>query len=189
MNMNFKEVMDISPAKFADCSLGKKLDSKIFNLSPEIADQPLAIMYDRCKNCPIENGSWTGERGESKWNPDREYVPLKANPNERTWGDILRQYKINGIVFEDGEPDFSEIDKGTVEIKSFSDSRDDNFEKADIELASLRGCLPSEVKKWRKENGYTWHECRDMKTMLKVPGIVHNNISHSGGISEAKKGA
>lgn len=27
-----------------------------------------------------------------------------------------------------------------------------------------------------------------MKTMQKVPGIVHNNIPHSGGVSAAKKG-
>ena len=47
---------------------------------------------------------------------------------------------------------------------------------------------PEDVAKWRKENGYTWHECKDMKTMQKVPSEVHNNIPHSGGISEAKKG-
>lgn len=64
----------------------------------------------------------------------------------------------------------------------------DNFDKADIELAKQRGCTPEEVAKWRKENGYTWHECKDMKTMQKVPSQVHNNISHSGGISAAKKG-
>jgi len=27
----------------------------------------------------------------------------------------------------------------------------------------------------------------DMKTMQKVPSKIHNNISHSGGISAAKK--
>lgn len=98
------------------------------------------------------------------------------------------RYGIDGINFKDGEPDFSEISKGTVEIEPFSDSRTDNFDKADIELAKKKGCSPEEVAKWREENGYTWHECKDMKTMQKVPSEVHNNISHSGGISKVKKG-
>ncbi|WP_442865934.1 HNH endonuclease signature motif containing protein [Aeromonas sp. QDB02] len=102
--------------------------------------------------------------------------------------EILEKYDIDGIRFKDGEPDFSEISKGDVEIEPFSDSRSDNFDKADIELAKQKGCSPEDVAKWRKENGYTWHECKDMKTMQKVPSEVHNNIPHSSGISEAKKG-
>lgn len=54
-------------------------------------------------------------------------------------------------------------------------------------MAKQRGCSSGEVTKWRKENGYTWHEYKDMKTMQKVPSIVHNKISHSGGISVIKK--
>ena len=82
----------------------------------------------------------------------------------------------------------NEVNEGTIEIKDFCEDRSDNFDKADIALAKIHGCMPGEVKKWRKEHGYTWHECRDMKTMQKVPSIIHNNISHSGGISQAKKG-
>lgn len=141
------------------------------------------------KNCPRENGEWEGERGNSKWIPAPDYVPQKANMEGKTWGEILDKYDIDGIAFTDGEPDFSEISKGTVEIEDFSDSRTDNFDKADIALAEGRGCPPEEVAEWRKENGYTWHECKDMKTMQKVPSEAHNNIPHSGGISEVKKGA
>lgn len=141
------------------------------------------------KNCPIENGIWEGERGNSKWVPDSDYIPQKQNPENKTWGDVQDKYNFDGINFKDGEPDFSEISKGTVEIKDFSTSRDDNFDKADIELAKQKGCSPEDVAKWRKENRYTWHECKDMKTMQKVPSIVHNNISHRGGISEAKGGS
>lgn len=143
---------------------------------------------DVAKNCPIENGQWEGDRGNSKWIPDGDYVPQKKNPDQKTWSEILEEYGIDGINFIDGEPDFSEISKGDVEIEPFSTNRDDNFDKADIELAKQKGCSPEEVEKWRKENGYTWHECKDMKTMQKVPSIVHNNVSHRGGISEAKGG-
>ena len=141
------------------------------------------------KNCPRENGKWEGERGDSKWKPDPDYVPQKANPEGKPWRDILDKHDTDGITFKDGEPDFSDISKGTVEIEDFSDNRSDNFDKADIALAEQRGCSPEEVAEWRKENGYTWHECKDMKTIQKVPCEVHNNIPHSGGISEAKKGA
>ena len=37
-----------------------------------------------------------------------------------------------------------------------------------------------------KENKYSWHECKDCKTMQLVPIEVHGNIEHKGGISEMK---
>ena len=148
------------------------------------------VNSDIAKNCPIDgnNGHWDGERGNSNWIPDQDFSPGKANPEGKTWNEIQEKYEIDHITFKDGEPDFSETSKGTVEIEPFSDSRSDNFDNADIELAKQKDCTPEEVEKWRKENGYTWHECKDMSTMQKVPSEVHNNISHSGGISEVKKG-
>ena len=96
------------------------------------------------------------------------------------------EYNFDFIPFHEGEPDFSEVAKGTVEIDDFSEDRDANFDQADEKLAEQRGCTPEEVAKWREENKYTWHECKDCKTMQKVPTEVHGNISHSGGISEQK---
>lgn len=138
------------------------------------------------RNCPIEDGQWEGKRGGSKWIPAPDFVPKKSNPEGKTWTEILKKYGIDGIEFKDGEPIFDDISKGTVKIEGFSSSRDDNFDKADLELAKQRGCSPEEVKKWRKENGYTWHECKDMRTMQKVPSEVHNNIPHRGGVSSSK---
>lgn len=142
------------------------------------------------KGCPVEGngGNWDGERGNSKWLPDREEVPKNPlmNPNGLTWGEILDQYGIDGIRFEDGEPDFSDISKGEVQIDDFTDDRGSNFDQADEKLADQRGCTPEEVEAWRKENGYTWHECRDCATMQKVPREVHGNISHYGGVSGYK---
>lgn len=140
------------------------------------------------KNCPIENGSWEGVRGNSQWTPNGEYTPKKHNPEGKTWDEILEEYGIDGIKFIEGEPDFKDISKGDVEIEGFSESRSDNYDKADIELAKQKGCSPEDVEKWRTKNKYTWHECKDMKTMQKVPSIVHGNISHRGGVSVAKGG-
>lgn len=139
------------------------------------------------KYIPKTNGVYEGEIGNSKFIPELLYIPLKSNPEKLTWGEILKKYGIDGILFKDGEPIFDEISKGNVEIEGFSGNRSDNFDKADIELAKQRGCSPEEVAKWRKENKYTWHECKDQKTMQKVPSIIHNNIPHAGGISEYKK--
>lgn len=190
--MNFAQLNEVKESllkRFSECPLSKSCETKIFDKQMSDYDKPLAVVYDNVKNCPIDgnNGRWDGERGNSNWYPDPDFVPGKANPEGKTWSEILNKYSIDHIPFRDGEPDFSGISKGTVEIEQFSDSRTDNFDKADIELAKQKVCTPEEVAKWRKDNGYTWHECKDMKTMQKVPSEVHNNITHSGGISEAKK--
>ena len=198
---NFCDVKEVPSNKFAESPLGKKAESSYFEKSTIRGDQPLAVICncpdknskytDESENstwCPKENGKWTGERGDSIWYPDENFTPKKSNPEEKKWSEILEKHEINNINFKEGEPDFNCISKGTVEINNFSDDRSDNFDKADIELAKRHGCSPGEVEKWRKENGYTWHECKNMKTIQKVPSIIHNNISHRGGISEAKKG-
>lgn len=147
---------------------------------------------------PVNNGKWEGEEGNSNWIPDLEYVPPEksrnpetspySNPDNSTWGEILEKYKIKGIVFKDGFPVFDDISRGTVEIDNFetggSEAKDHNFKKADIEMAKQRGCTPQDVREWRKENNYTWHECEDKKTMQKVPNEVHANIPHDGGRSQ-----
>ena len=138
---------------------------------------------------PRTGGEWEGEPGNSTWHPDRDSIPGDrngTNPDKKTWDEILDEYDIDGIPFNDGEPDFSAVERGTVEIDDFSDDRSSNFDQADQKMAEQRGCTPEEVAAWRKENGYTWHECKDCKTMQKVPTEVHGNVPHSGGVSEHK---
>lgn len=139
------------------------------------------------RHLPRNDGEWEGERGDSLWIPDDEKVPGKSNPEEKTWAEIKDEYNIEGIQFCGKEPDFSDVSRGEVKIQEFSDNRDKNFTKADEALALERGYNPSDVKEWRQENKYTWHECNDCETMEKVPSIVHNNVVHSGGISEKKQ--
>ena len=156
-------------------------------------DKPIAKELDEVKGCPIEGngGHWEGERGNSKWFPNRDEIPKNplTNPDGLAWGQILDKYGIDGIEFKNGEPDFSPVAKGTVEIDHFTDNRygkGGNFDQACERLAEQRGCTKEEVKVWMKENKYTWHERSDCKTMDKVPTEIHGNIRHSGGISEAK---
>lgn len=194
---SFKEIAEVSQTRFAESPLGKVTESKVFEKSINDYDKPLGSIFENLKNCPIEgnNGYWEGERGNSKWIPECDYIPAEvrgrtyANPDGLTMGQLLDKYGIDsGILYKNGEPNFSEVSKGDVEIEPFSTQRTDNFDRADITLAAQKECAPAEVARWRKENNYTWHECKDMRTMQKVPNEIHANFSHSGGISEAKKG-
>ncbi len=169
------------------------------DVNPKEYDKPIAMYVNDATNkmsgSPLEgnHGHWDGDRGNSKWVPDKNHTPsLKNdsgynNPNNDTMGELLNKHNIDGIDFKNGEPNFETISKGNVELDSF-DKRSTNFRNADIELAKEKGCKPEDVKQWRQDNGYTWHECKDMKTMQKVPHEIHANIPHSGGISESKKG-
>ncbi len=173
------------PAELKETS-NKKNDKIDPNKPVEVKDGKEADV----RNCPIDgnNGHWEGERGNSLWIPDDEYIPQKANPDGLTWKELKEKYGIKGIPFKNGEPDFSEITKGNVEINKYTNDRSKNFSQADIELSKQRGCTPQEVREWREKNGYTWHESSDCKTMSKVPNDVHLNIPHRGGISAIKQG-
>lgn len=142
-----------------------------------------SAVFKDYKNCPLEgsNGHWEGERGDSKWCPDPESTPLKNNPENKTWGDIMKEFDINGIDFNEGEPDFSEVSKGEITLDEPESDRGIVFNEADTKLAQEKNCEPWEVAKWRKDNGYTWHEKQDCITVQKVPSIVHGNVTHIGG--------
>ena len=148
------------------------------------------------KNIPQTGGRWSGEPGNSKWIPNRDTIPKQPYGNEKTWGEILDEYNIDGIEFKEGEPDFTIVSKATIEIEDFTEERDSNFYQADNNLANKWSELNkdgkkdwsiSDIRQYRKENKLTWHERSDMKTMDLVPQEVHNNIPHSGGISKKKR--
>ncbi|WP_282174695.1 HNH endonuclease [Vibrio diabolicus] len=145
---------------------------------------------------PRNNGEWEGGPGDSDWKPDGEYIPQSKNPEGKTWSEILEEYDIESIPFKDGYPDFSEVAEETVEIDDFTENRDLNFAQADKATAEKwneegkdgrSDWKASEVKQYRKDNDLTWHECEDTKTLQLVPSEVHNNVPHSGGISEKKQ--
>lgn len=147
------------------------------------------------KNIPQNGGVWSGEAGNSKWIPNREDIPKQPYGNERTWGEILDENGIDGIEFKDGEPDFTPVAIGSIEIEDFTINRDDNFYQADQNLAQQwnqenkngkNDWSISDIRKYRKEEKLTWHERSDMQNMDLVPQEVHGNIPHAGGISKKK---
>ena len=162
---------------------------EVANIKSEVAK------FEKMNNFLPENGGeWSGEKGNSTWEPNRDEIPKRPPGNEKTWGEILDKYEIDGIEFEDGEPDFSTVSEGTVEIDDFTEDRNGNFTQADEKLAEQwtkeakdgKEWSAQDVKDYRKENNLSWHERSDMKTLDLVPQEVHGNIPHSGGISVAK---
>lgn len=145
--------------------------------------------YDeRLKQTPKEDsdrGEWAGERGESKFIPNDSEI--KA---------ILEKYGLDGIVYKDGIPDFSEVSESTVEIDNMTENRAENFKQCDEKCAEQwnkeardgrTDWTARDVAQWRKQNGYSWHERNDMKTCDLIPTKINDYFGHLGGVSECKK--
>lgn len=180
----------------------KSLDAPIVK---DLANEKSAESFDTEKiekktRRAESNGNWEGEPGNSVWHPDPEYVPPEksknpdkpySNPDSLSWREILNKYGIDGVEFKNGFPVFDEVSKATVKIEGFAtggnDAKIQNFAKADKALAEQYSCRPEDVRAWRKENNYTWHECEDKETMQLVPNEIHANISHDGGRSRDKE--
>ncbi|WP_026089136.1 MULTISPECIES: hypothetical protein [Bacillus] len=99
---------------------------------------------ERLAQTPVNNGEWTGQRGESTFIHDNKEIK-----------EILSKVDKKGIDYSDAVPDFSPVSKGKVEIEGMSVDRNVNFKKADERLAEEWGVKPKEVRKWRKQNQYT----------------------------------
>jgi len=129
-----------------------EIHSSVESIDTEKLDAKIKL--EKTGLLPRNGGEWTDAPGNSIWNPDCNVEPGDrngTNPEHKIWAEILSEYDIKGIPFNDGEPDFTEIAKGTVEIDDFTDDRASNFDQADEKMAEQRGCSPEDVAKWRKE--------------------------------------
>lgn len=154
----------------------------------EVEGDYFSTYEERLKQTPAQEtnrGKWEGERGESKFITSDEKIK-----------EILLKYGLDGIVYKDGIPDFAECSEATFEIDDMSDNRAKNFQQCDEKCAekwNIEGrdgktdWTPRDVEKWRKTNGYSWHERNDMKTCDLVPTEINDYFGHLGGVSECKK--
>lgn len=133
------------------------------------------------------NGAFEKNRGNSKFLVNEKTIPKVFNLENKTWGEILKPYGVDGIIYRNGFPDFSKFSQFTTEIKNFSIDRSKNFVQADKFLAGLKGWTKSEATEYRKANNLVWHEHEDMKTMELLPREIHNNMPHTGGVSLMKQ--
>ena len=163
-------------------------------------DGELQTSYeDRINQTPREGerGSWSGERGESKYTPNSE-TEKGAKAAER-----LAQYGKDGIEYKNGIPDFSDCAEESVEIdmtenrlSNPSEGIVGNFEKADTECSKKWNAeqkdgrtdwTARQVEIYRHENRMSWHECPDQKTCQLVSQDIHGYFGHSGGVSECRR--
>lgn len=158
--------------------------SKVRDVPQDENVEYLSSYDERLKQTPSEGdrGSWTGNRGESK------YISTDKEVNE-----ILAEYGMDGVSYEDGIPDFSKCSEATVEIDDMSSNRNKNFEQCDEKCAEKwneeardgkTDWAARDVANWRRENHYSWHECNDRKTCQLVPTKVNDYFGHFGGVGE-----
>ena len=149
-------------------------------------------------NIPKSKGKWSGEAGNSIWMPDNNLVPernMYSNPDGITWGKILDFYKVkNGILFQEGEPVFDELAWEKVVLRYEDIGRDELLRLQQNErsvlhnlafdkLAKAKRWSLEQTYKYKEENNLVWHEKSDCKTLLLVPRMIHDNITHYGGVS------
>lgn len=171
--------------------LKSKADSLIESSNPfhTFQDQDLKELIDQTPTTDSKNGSWEGERGESKFVPKSETALGAAACQD------LDRYGLDGIVYSHGVPDFSPVAEGTVKVEGFSENRPANFKLA-YEALSERwnqekhdgrsDWTPTDIRQFKKDNNLVWHECLDMETMQLIPESIHKSCSHLGGISKVK---
>lgn len=139
-------------------------------------------------------GSWTGERGDSKYLPNDKYERGKIAIEK------LAEYGENGVEYEKGVIELSKFAEEEVEIDNMTDNRYEsggNFEQADDKCANKWNEIQKDGKNdwtardianYRHEHNCSWHECSNMKTCQLVPREIHGYFRHSGGVYEYKKG-
>ncbi len=186
---SFKEIKPVQDvpgkkaAEILDSAIGEVKDSE----SGYYTDY-----LDRFRATPREdspNGSWEGERGESK------FVPNTETEQGYKAAEVLKENDLDGIEYHNGEPDFSGCAESTVCIDDMTADRVSNFGQADIKCAEQWSSVNKDgkadwsardISDYRHENRFSWHERCDTKTMDMVPMDVHAFFKHSGGVAECK---
>ena len=188
-NGSFKEIKPVQDISEKDAA--KTLDSAISEIKN--SESGFYTDYlDRFRATPREdspNGSWKGERGESK------FVPNPETEQGQKAAEVLKANNLDGIEYRNGEPDFSGCAESTVSIDNMTSDRVSNFAQADVKCAELwssenkdeKGDWSArDVSNYRHENRFSWHERCDTKTMDLVSMDVHTFFKHSGGVAECK---
>ena len=151
----------------------------------ENSEKLLTSSAERIAQAKKSKGCWNGAIGDSNFVPDSEEA-----------AQALKQYGQESIEYIDGNPDFKNVSESTVEIENMTSKRPKNFSQAD-ELCAQKWNAESrggktnwsarDVKNWRQQNKYTWHERVDRTTMDLVQRDIHEACKHYGGVAECKR--
>lgn len=190
------------------------MDSEEVTEIPEDTDDEQKTLFteeeiqENIRRTPINNGEWSGERGETLWIPADDKVQ-----------ELLERYEVGGIEYTDGIPDFSKLsafeynlnedelkEKNSVQFQSCNDGLSDYFsdladiytgEECDDPLKNAEykeilkdtfKCDESEInniqialEQREKPEGYTWHHAEREGVMQLVKTEIHNSGRHRGG--------
>ena len=137
-------------------------------------------------NIPVNNGSWSGEDGNSIWSPTNRIIL-----------EDLRFYGngTEGIEYRNGYPDFTPIQVYECKLNSQLYYRNDEYQFVDctIELRENLRDHPELISWFDDEQlsaigrgldripGYTWHHDVKKGRMQLVPTSIHSAFPHYGG--------
>jgi hypothetical protein len=155
-----------------------------------------------------KTGEFSGQPGESEFSPNSSDALDKMSEFGRETVEYKNGYP-DFTPFKEQSSPWGKVDS-LVEIGHMNDSRNNpkwefgkrqdaydlstepgNFAQADVALAErikdqYPDITPSDVSRYRKDSGLTWHEYADGKSMQLVPREIHDACKHSGGVSEMK---
>ncbi|HEY9088463.1 MAG TPA: HNH endonuclease, partial [Anaerolineaceae bacterium] len=162
-----------------------KIDSsKIDKVSPEESNEALNCTYEeRFNHTPKNDGSWSGERGESKWFPD--------DPDVR---ETLSNHGADGIEYKNCFPDFQPVTKFTAQLPEelLQKSDPEQFKECNQQLLKaiekdstfakdFSAIDLQRISKGENPIDYTWHHDVTSGTMRLIPSDVHESCRHLGG--------
>lgn len=149
----------------------------------DVPDEYGSSFNDRLNQTPINNGEWSGERGNSTWKPEIDDV-----------AEQLSQHGVDGIDYRDGFPDFSPVSSYEYQLpEDLYESGDPaQFNACNEALANHLENNPEfasnfdedqleAISAGKKPSGYTWHHDVKQGNMQLVPTRIHQNCGHYGG--------
>ena len=169
------------------------------------------IMTTRMPGKPSPKGRWTGERGNSDFILDDNYMWKDPKTGVKiSVRDLKKKYKIKGeirVKYRDGEPIFDKsnsLGTTTVEYKqnyNYKDLKDlhnpvnenlsrESWVKTKINKKAVnptRDYIENAAVDGSRVSGArnTYHESMDGETIYVVPDFIHSICTHNGGRSVA----
>jgi len=161
---------------------GGDLASETVDLN-DVPDEYGSSLNDRISQTPVNNGEWSGERGNSTWTPETEDVAGQ-----------LDSYGVDGIEYRDGFPDFSPVaeyehqlpedlyeSSDTAQFNDCNDALSNHLESDPDFGANFDDDQLEAIRAGEKPSGYTWHHDTEPGNMQLVPTRIHQNCGHYGG--------
>lgn len=165
------------------------------------------IMTTRMPGKPSPKGRWVGERGNSDFILDDNYMWKDPKTGVKiSVRDLKKKYKIKGeirVKYRDGEPIFDKsnsLGTTTVEYKqnyNYKDLKDlhnpvnenlsrESWVKAKIDKSAVnptRDYIENAAVDGSRVSGArnTYHESMDGETIYVVPDFIHSICTHNGG--------